>query len=569
MKKLKSKKQRRRFIFKSTILIILILIIYQCIKMISGGQVDFKTETYISGSDKPIALLDKELKKVDDVYRGTKVYVYKESISANDSTYKKIKYKNKIYYVDTDNLTTNKKNIITEDKIYIRTPAILYKTIDSGEIASQANKGDELQVIDYDIVNDEGKVNVYKVSINNQEVYVYQKYTTLNQEEALKQYEPEKYYDIHNKRGNLFGGGHAGNLDYYPMDKPKFKDNVMPDEVYALYLNNGSNIIKIVDAYIEYAKTTKINAFVVDIKDDRASGYKSKVFEKYSPTNFSKAINSFDDYKTAIKKIKDAGFYVIGRITVFKDKYYIQDHPEDAIIDTRTNEPYLHSETYWPSPYRRSVWEFNVNLAKEAVKEMGFNEIQFDYVRFPDRVKKEIESFMDFKNEYNEEKAQTIQRFLMYATDELHKLNAYVSADVFGESAYTYVTAYGQYWAAISNVVDVISGMPYPDHFSKYEFDFKVPVWTVPYDLLYKWGSYVAKRQQETPSPAVVRTWVQVTDVPSYKHPGGYPYGFNEIDAQIRGIYDAGLKGGYMTWSSSSNLERYESQKEVYVKEYD
>ena len=52
---------------------------------------------------------------------------------------------------------------------------------------------------------------------------------------------------------------------------------------------------------------------------------------------------------------------------------------------------------------------------------------------------------MDFRNEYDEEKAQAIQRFVMYATDELHKLNVYVSVDVFGESAYTYVTAYGQY----------------------------------------------------------------------------------------------------------------------------
>lgn len=567
MKRVRSKKQRRRLILKLVVLILLVLIVYQFIKIIGGDKVELKTETYLSGSDKPIALLDEELKKIDEVYRGTKVDAYKETIEANESTYKKIKYNNKIYYVDTDNLTTNKRNIITEDKIYVRTPAVLYKNIETGEIAMQSTKGIELQVLDYDTVNSEGKVNVYKVSVNDQEAYVYQKYTTLYQEDAEKQYDPEKYYDVHNKRGNRFGGGHAGNLDYYPVDKPKFEDNVMPDEVYALYLNNGSNIIKNVNAYIEYAKSTKINAFVVDIKDDRASGYKSKVFEDYSPTNFSKAINSFDDYKAAIKKIKDAGFYVIGRITVFKDKYYAQDHPENAILDTRTNELYLHSDTYWPTPYKRAVWEFNVNLAKEAVTEMGFNEIQFDYVRFPDRLSNE--SSLDFRNEYNEEKAQAIQRFLMYATDELHKLNAYVSADVFGESAYTYVTAYGQYWAAISNIVDVISGMPYPDHFNKYEFDFKVPVWTVPYDLLHVWGSYVAKRQEETPSPAVVRTWIQVTDVPSYKHPGGYPYGFNEIDAQIRALYDTGLKGGYMTWLSSSNLTRYKNQKDVYIKEYD
>lgn len=570
MKSFKTKKQKRRFILKLIILVVIVVFIYQVFKMFSNGITDNSSVIYVSGNDKPIALLNEELKKVDEVYRGTEVNLYNKEVVANEHTYKKIKYNNKIYYIDNKNLTTNKRNIINEEKIYVRTASTLYKSIDTGEIISLAKKGDELTVLDYDTVNSEGIVNVYKVSINGQEAYIYQKYTLLNKEDALANYDPEKYYNVHSNRGDRFGGGHAGNLDYYPVEKPIFKDNKMPEEVYALYLNNGGNILKNVDAYIEYAKTTKINAFVVDIKDNQAPGYKSPVFEKYSPTNYSKANNSLEGYKTAIQKIKDAGFYVIGRITVFKDKYYCADHPEDAILDTRTNAPYLHADTYWPSPYQRSVWEFNVNLAKEAVKEMGFNEIQFDYARFPDRTgDAEKNGLMDFRNEYSEDKAQAIQRFLMYAADELHKLKVYVSVDVFGESAYTYVTAYGQYWAAISNVVDVISGMPYPDHFNKYEFDFTVPVWTVPYDLLYKWGSYVTKRQQEIPTPAILRTWVQVSDVPSYKHPGGYPYGVNEIDAEIRGIYDAGLKGGYMTWLSSSNLERYKGQKAVYDKEYD
>jgi hypothetical protein len=272
----------------------------------------------------------------------------------------------------------------------------------------------------------------------------------------------------------------------------------------------------------------------------------------------------------SIRKIKDAGFYVIGRITVFKDKYFVLDNPDIAILDTRTNKPYLNASTYWPSPYQRKVWKFNVDLAKEAATEMGFNEIQFDYVRFPDRtIKDEKNGIMNFRNTYNEEKAQAIQRFLMYACDELHKLNVYVAADVFGESAYTYVTPYGQYWPAISNVVDVISGMPYPDHFNKYEFGFPEPVWTTPYKLLYYWGSnYVAKRQKEIPSPAIVRTWIQTYDVPNYKYKGGFAYGEDQIVGEITGLFDAGLDGGYMTWSATSSLDRYKSQYKIYSKEF-
>ena len=84
----------------------------------------------------------------------------------------------------------------------------------------------------------------------------------------------------------------------------------------------------------------------------------------------------------------------------------------------------------------------------------------------------------------------------MYACDELHDLHAYVSADVFGETSNNYVTAYGQYWPAISNVVDVISPMPYPDHFGSHAYDIEEVVWTVPYKLMYAWGSQALGMQK-------------------------------------------------------------------------
>ena len=141
---------------------------------------------------------------------------------------------------------------------------------------------------------------------------------------------------------------------------------------------------------------------------------------------------------------------------------------------------------------------------------MGFNEIQFDYIRFPDRtLNLEKNNVINMNNTYNEEKAEALQAFLMYARDELHSLNVYISADVFGECAHNYVTSYGQYWPAISNVVDVISGMPYPDHFGAYEYGIEEVVWTVPYKLLTVWGEFVSGKQSMIPSPAKVRTWIQ------------------------------------------------------------
>ena len=83
-------------------------------------------------------------------------------------------------------------------------------------------------------------------------------------------------------------------------------------------------------------------------------------------------MNSFEKYQSAIKKLKDAGYYVIGRITVFKDSFLVSDHQEVALKDTSTGGAFLHNGSYWPSAFNRYVWEYNVELAKEAVKEMGF-----------------------------------------------------------------------------------------------------------------------------------------------------------------------------------------------------
>ena len=423
-------------------------------------------------------------------------------------------------------------------------------------------KGDSVKIIGFDTLEN-GFAPKYKIMYNGSEGFLYSKYLVRTKEEAMKNYDEDNRYQIHLKRANTQGGGDAGTLDFYPYEKAKYEENKMPEKVRSLYLNAG--VIKDVDKYIEIAKNTNINAFVVDIKDNTAPAYKSKIMEKYSKTNFNHAINSFDDYKNVIQKLKENGFYVIGRITVFKDSYYVTDHPESAIADTDGN-PYKHNGSYWPSAYNRNVWEFNVELAKEAVIEMGFNEIQFDYVRFPDRTYAlEKEGKMNLKNTYNETKAQAIQTFLMYACDQIHEVGAYVSADVFGESAHNYVTGYGQYWGAISNVVDVISAMPYPDHFGAYEYGINEIVWTVPYKLLYAWGNgYANVRQQEIPTPAVVRTWIQAYNTVREPY---IVYDSTKIKEQINALEDAGLSGGFMTWNAASSLSKYREIAPAFEKE--
>lgn len=524
-------------------------------------------DMYVSSSNLSIDLYNLDYTKNTTIIRGSKVKAYEKDIideNNEENIYWKILYNDTEYLILKNNLVNNIESCVLETEKYVRTPVSIYETGDGVELLGFIPKGEKLEIIGFDKILEDGNVSKYKIKYNDIIGYVYSKYLTDTYLEAIKNYDSEGIYQVHLQRGDIYGGGSGGNLDYYPYEKPVFENNIMPQEVRSLYLNSG--VINDVDSYIALAKESNINAFVVDIKDSGAPGYASKVMEELSKTNYSHAINSMENYRNAIKKLKDNGFYVIGRITVFKDHYFAQDHPEYAIVNSYSGSLFSHNGSYWPSAYQRKVWEFNVKLAREAVIEMGFNEIQFDYVRFPDRTYKlENNGTMNMRNTYGEEKAQAIQRFLMYACDEIHSVGAYVSADVFGESAYTYVAAYGQYWPAISNVVDVISAMPYPDHFNAHDFGISEIVWTVPYKLMNTWGTYAKNRQQEIPTPAIVRTWLQCYD--TIKEPY-IIYDSNKVSDQIKGLYDAGLNGGYMTWNSGSSLVKYKYIAPAFKKEY-
>lgn len=444
-------------------------------------------------------------------------------------------------------IVSDPADVIPVHTLYVRT-AVNLRDVDGRLLAPLAEKGTAVEVVGYDHLQETGEVHMYRVSVGGEEGYIMPWYLADDEGEALASYD-DGDYSTHAGRGDRYGGGGAANLDYYPREKGAIEGNEMPEECRTLYLVNWR--LDEVEAYIEIANNSGINAFVVDIADGTAIGYAADVMRTYCPTGAANACNTVEEYKEAIQKLKDAGYYVIGRITTFNDSYYVKDHPEYAIRDLN-GAPLRLSGEYWPTAFSRTAWQYKVDLAVEAVELMGFNEIQFDYVRFPDSTwRYENAGTIDFGNTYGETKAQAIQRFLMYATDILHQHGAYVSADVYGESAYTYVTAYGQYWPAISNVVDVISGMPYPDHFSA-AGDW-LP-WLHPYETLYNWGQSVMLRQSETATPAGVRTWIQAYN--AIREPYN-SYGPTEVSAQIRALRDTGCTGGYMTWNAGSSLEKY------------
>ncbi len=559
------KRRRKRKIKIGRVLafvIILILIIGIIIFFTSKGKnISIgKSSMYLAGDTNKVTTYimdeDNSLKENSELVRGKKVIYSGKKVNMNDNEYLLIKFDNKEYYVNAKQLVKNVKDVVLEKERYVRTSVTVYENETDSKIASFIKKGNKLDIIGYDKLFDDGNVNMYKIKYNDTEGYVYSKYLVNDKESADSVYNENGVYDIHKDRkfkGRELYGGKASTLDYYPYERVEFEDNKLLKKAKTMYLNAGT--IGSIDSYLKIAKENGVNAIVVDIKDG-ALAYSSNIAKEISPTAYATAINDNSSYKSAIDKIKDAGIYAIGRIVVFNDVHYGKDHPEDCISSTA-------SSRLWPSAYSRGAWYYNVELAKEAVKEMGFNEIQFDYVRFPeDAYNMSIKGNSDFKNKYDEEKAEAVQNFLFYAADQIHKIGAYLSVDVFGECSGEYVTAYGQYWPAISNIVDAISSMPYTDHFGR-----SVDTWTNAYQTVYNWAKGAAARQKEIPTPAVARTWITAYDTPYWKPT--VIYNASKIEDQVKALYDAGLDGGFITWNSASSLAKYEQIKTAFNKDYE
>ncbi len=507
-------------------------------------------EGYIAADLEKAELYTEEGAVREELVRGTAVtYVVEEEDKDHPGMVRLVMGEDDLAYLKSENLTTDPNAVVTTKAMYVRTPVNL--TDETGAVAGQlVDKGQELTVVGYEGLAADGTVARYIVQSGEAQGYVRAGYLCRTQSDAQAQYD-QTVYQLHVDRGDDWGGGDAADLDYFPREKVKFEGNVMPDEVKALYLN--VEFLGELDTYLDIADGCGINAFVIDVQDGGAIGYDSPTMQKYSPSAYESAYNDLADYQAAVKKIKDAGYYVIGRITVFNDPNMAEDHPEHVIASTATGNPMKIVGMYWPSVYSRYVWQYKVDLALEAVELMGFNEIQFDYVRFPDGTWNYEDWEIDYRNTYNESKAQAVQRFLMYATDRLHDAGVYVSADVFGECAEDYVCAYGQYWPAISNVVDVISAMPYPDH---YAASGSWLPWEHPYDTMHAFGAKAAQRQTETASPAVVRTWIQCYN--AIREPYTY-YGPDQVSDQIEALRDTGNTGGYMTWHGASSTGKYYS----------
>ena len=502
---------------------------------------------YAAAPEASVPVYDGEGAVLGSLTRGTEVH-YVLADMDSDGAYVRVVNGETYVLLEKQHLALRYEDAVQVDTVYaLRGMSLLDET---GAVPGCAvEKGMALTVTGFDGLDADGAVLRWRVSCDRGEGYIAADNVRMTEEEALAQYD-ETLYQLHASRGDSWGGGDAAGLDYYPVEKGPIPGNDMPDEVRALYLNGSA--VQYADSYVQAAEGSGVNAFVVDIVDGTAVSYASPVMQQYSPSAYAAAMDTMEGFRANVQKLKDAGYYLVGRITVFNDAHLAADHPEQVICDLN-GTPLQISHMYWPSAYDRTVWRYKVDLALEAAA-LGFNEIQFDYIRFPDGAYSyEKAGTIDYRNTYGESKAQAVQRFLLYAAERLHSAGYYLSGDVFGECANPYVTACGQYWPAISAAVDAISGMPYPDHYSA-QGDYKP--WEHPYDTVHMFGAAAAQRQAETASPAAVRTWIQAYNALWEPY---NTYGEAEVAAEVKALRDTGCTGGFMTWNGGSDINKYQS----------
>jgi hypothetical protein len=211
-----------------------------------------------------------------------------------------------------------------------------------------------------------------------------------------------------------------------------------------------------------------LNAVELDVKDENGRiGFIPRGVPLARQTG---AAERFYDPRAAARKAHEHGIYLIGRVVTFEDPVLSEKRPDLAVQTSEGRLWHNNAGLGWTNPYDRRVWRYNVDVAAAAAR-AGFDEIQFDYVRFPSDGDL---SLIRYPGAHPQAMKWTIPAFAQYAGSRLHRLGVKVSVDVFGLSA-TRDLGIGQLPRRISPYVDAVYPMVYPSHFNPGEYNIAVP----------------------------------------------------------------------------------------------
>ncbi|MFZ7101954.1 MAG: putative glycoside hydrolase [Peptococcaceae bacterium] len=310
---------------------------------------------------------------------------------------------------------------------------------------------------------------------------------------------------------------------------------------------------------VEMVETTELNAMVIDVKNDNGlMSYPSEIeIVQQVNANRNAPVKNMGE---VLQDLEQRNIYTIARIVVFKDPNLPEQRPEWALQKKSGGVWRDKNGVAWVNPYEKKVWDYNIAIAKEAAL-LGFKEIQFDYIRFPENAKKVDQEVSYGENVVN--KDEIIEQFLSYAREQLQDYNVHLAADVFGVIATSWGDSdkIGQTWERMTANLDYICPMIYPSHYGPGYFGFKVPD-ANPAGTIREALKDAIERNASLKKPAIIRPWLQ--GFTASWVPGNISYGPAEIKKQIDTALALGIDE-YIIWNASN---RYMKESFGTVEEY-
>ena len=315
-----------------------------------------------------------------------------------------------------------------------------------------------------------------------------------------------------------------------------------PAAVRGIYLNawvfGGSRFYDL----LALADTTEINSFVIDVKD--GTGYVT--YRSSVPVAVSVGANGLiraRDVRERLAVLRRHGIHPIARIVVAKDPRLAEHKPEWAVQDVGGGLWKDRFGDAWVDAYKDSVWIYAADIAAEAVL-MGFREVQFDYVRFPDEPAENLERAVFAARRQGESRRAGIRRNLGLVGERVRELGVPFTLDVFGlATSATNDLGIGQYWEDMIKLADVVLPMVYPSHYGRGAYGFDWPN-SYPYEIVSRAMQDGMRRAKQVTGSAKIRPFLQAFSIRRVR------YTATEVRAEIEAVEDAGLTD-WVLWNAS------------------
>jgi hypothetical protein len=305
----------------------------------------------------------------------------------------------------------------------------------------------------------------------------------------------------------------------------------MPENLKAVYLPSNCFTERKISEFNHYAGLAGFNAVVLHVKDPRG------MIRWKSANQLANAIGAVAAYglvEDTLRELKKQGYWCIAKLDVFADHRLVRQDPYLGILDIRTGGPWADKNgLYWANPFNKKVWEYNIALCRELI-DLGFDEIQFDYIRFPSDGDLSVLNYP--VRDETLSRSRCIGKFLETAYVRLNPTGVIISVDLFGLVAWKFEDfGIGQQIEAIAPHVDVICPMFYPSHFPS-GFLGKANPAEIPLEIMELSMKRIKRRTDKC-----IRPWIQ-----------GFWYTADDINAQIDGVMLAENKS-WSVWNPAGN----------------